>query len=55
MNKWVLHLGLFLVASVLCSACGLKNDLYLPEENQAVVQLTEPSEDFGLELIVANN
>lgn len=37
MRKLYLSLGLFLVASQLCTACGLKNDLYLPEEQQAKV------------------
>lgn len=55
MKKLYVSLGLIMLASILCTACGLKNDLYLPEENQSAMQLIEPTEDFGLEMIVADN
>lgn len=55
MSKLYLSIGLFLAASILCSACGLKNDLYMPEEGQASVQLVEPTDEFGLELMLSSN
>lgn len=54
-SKLYLSIGLFLAASILCSACGLKNDLYMPEEGQASVQLVEPTDEFGLELMLSSN
>lgn len=49
MRKLYLSLGLFWVASLLCTACGLKNDLYLPEEQHAkVMQMTLFDEHVGV-------
>lgn len=50
MRKLYLSLGLFWVASLLCTACGLKNDLYLPEEQHAKV-LQMPLFDENVDVV----
>lgn len=44
-KKLALCFAVLIAGSLLCSACGLKNDLYLPEDAQAAVQIA----DFDLD------
>lgn len=42
MKKLAISLIVLFAGSLLCTACGLKNDLYLPDEGQAM-QVTQPA------------
>lgn len=43
MKKLAVCLIVLVAGSLLCTACGLKNDLYLPDEGQAAIEATQPN------------